>query len=255
MDEEVRNTITSSILCLKQAKDEDEDEGDDKNADSVISTAIVWDYCGTNVLMLTNYHTWVTEEFRPFFPPLMKARKKKSDSDEEDDNVANVTLYLCDSMGKTILEFDLDSSLFSHYHTEYDFAILSLPRKNFNMPRIPITLVGVDLTLKIHALGFIGHDGNYSIADGIVSSIIPGGFTMNLLSAPGFSGAAVLVDVQGRAVGYMGGNVNSSSTTVKNSQHQYFAFKFDDVAIATRRQDHPPRSSGPSKKRGQEVIT
>ena len=88
MDEEVRNTITSSILCLKQAND--------KNAD--ISTAIVWDYSETKVLMLTNYHTWVTEEFRPFFPPLMNARKKKSDSDEEDDNVANVTLYLCDSM-------------------------------------------------------------------------------------------------------------------------------------------------------------
>ena len=70
----MRNTITSSILCLKQAKDEDEE--DDKNADSVISTAIVWDYCGTNVLMLTNYHTWVTEEFRPFFPPLMRQEKR-----------------------------------------------------------------------------------------------------------------------------------------------------------------------------------
>jgi hypothetical protein len=147
------------------------------------------------------------------------------------------TVIQCDSMGKTILEFNLDSSLFSHYNSEYDFAILSLPRENFNMPRISVTLVGVDLTLKIHALGFIGHDGNYSIADGIVSSIIPGGFTMNLLSAPGFSGAAVLVDVQGRAVGYMGRNLDNSSTTVKNSQHQFFALKFDDVVIATRRQE------------------
>jgi len=147
LDKEVRNTITTSILCLKLVKGKD-----DENNNSVISTAIVWDYCGTNVLILTNYHTWVTEEFRPFFPPLMKARKKKIDSDEEDDNVANVTLSLCDSMGKIILEFDLESSLFTHSHKEYDFAILSLPRENFNMPRIPITLVGVDVTLKVHAL-------------------------------------------------------------------------------------------------------
>ena len=68
------------------------------------------------MLLLTNYHTWVTVEFRPFFPPLMKARKKKSDSDEEDDNVAKVTLYLCDSMGNTIL----DSSRFTHCRKEYD---------------------------------------------------------------------------------------------------------------------------------------
>ena len=161
--------------------------------------------------------------------------------------MANVTLYLCDSMGKKILEFDLDSSLFSHYQKEYDFAILSLPSENFNMPRIPITLVGVDLTLKIHALGFIGHHGKYSITDGIVSSIIPGGFTMNLLSAPGFSGAAILADFQGRAVGYMGGNLDCSAA--KNAQHQSYAFKFDDVAIATRRQDSPPSSAEPSKKR------
>ena len=147
-----------------------------------------------------------------------------------------------------ILDFDLDTSLFSHYHEEYDFVILSLPRENFNMPRIPITLVGVDLTLKIHSLGFVGHHGKFSITDGIVSSIIPGGFTMNFLSAPGFSGAAVLADVQGRAVGYMGGNLDSSSTG-KNSQHRSYAFMFDDVAIATRRQDSPPIITEPSKKR------
>mmetsp|Transcript_7334 Transcript_7334/g.10168 ORF Transcript_7334/g.10168 Transcript_7334/m.10168 type:complete len:98 (+) Transcript_7334:669-962(+) len=91
----------------------------------------------------------------------------------------------------------------------------------------------------------------YSITDGIVSSIIPGGFTMNFLTAPGFSSAAILADLQGRAVGYMGGN--SDSSKAKNSQHQSVAFKFDDVAIATRRQDSPanspPISAEPSKKR------
>lgn len=226
LDEKERDKISSSILCLKQAND-----------DSVISTAIVWDYSETNVLILTNYHTWVTDEFRPFFPPLMKPRKKCSDSDEEEDNVK---LFLCDWKDKIVLKFDLESSLFSHYHKEYDFAILSLPREKFDLPRVPITLVGVDLTLNIHALGFIGHHGKYSIANGIVSSIIPGGFTMNLLSAPGFSGAAILADVRGRAVGYMGGNLDSSND--KNSQHQSYAFKFDDVAKATNRQDSPANS-------------
>jgi len=73
---------------------------------------------------------------------------------------------------------------------------------------------------------------------------------MNFLTAPGFSSAAILAD-QGRAVGYMGGN--SDSSKAKNSQQQSVAFKFDDVAIATRRQDSPanspPISAEPSKKR------
>ena len=98
----------------------------------------------------------------------MKSRKKSSNKDDEEEVM---TL----SMDQLILEFDLESSLFSHYHEEYDnFTILSLPRENFHMPRIPITLVGVDLTtLKIHALGYIGHHVKYSITNGIISSIFP----------------------------------------------------------------------------------
>ena len=61
------------------------------------------------------------------------------------------------------------------------------------MPRIPVSL-DVSLTLKIHAFGYIGHTKEFNITGGEVSSFIPYGFTMNLLSAGGFSGAAILAE-------------------------------------------------------------
>jgi hypothetical protein len=53
------------------------------------------------------------------------------------------------------------------------------------MERIPISL-DVHLTYRVHAFGYIGHSHQFNITGGEVSSIIPLGFTMTLLSAPGF---------------------------------------------------------------------
>jgi hypothetical protein len=107
------------------------------------------------------------------------------------------------------------------------------------MPRIPVGL-GVSVTLQIHAFGYIGHTRQLNISSGEVSGFIPEGFTMNLLSAGGFSGAAIIADGYGRAIGYMGGNLDKS--TKNNSQHQSYGFRFDRVITVTKRQLTPTKS-------------
>ena len=57
---------------------------------------------------------------------------------------------------------------------------------------------------------------------------------MNLLSAGGFAGAAIVSDELGRAIGYMGGNYD-----VETSQHRSYGYKFDSVIEATDRQITP----------------
>ena len=59
------------MLCLSTADSE------------VVATAIVWDYTANHVLLLTNYHTWDSDEFRYCFPPKPKKNNKKRKSGEE----------------------------------------------------------------------------------------------------------------------------------------------------------------------------
>ncbi len=226
MDASLIERISSSILYL--------------TSESISATAIVWDYVGDKVLILTNYHTWNIKEYKKIFPQppkesLPKESKKKRKVNEDDlITLSNETIQM---------SFPLSSETFLCYNMEEDYAVLQLPKDGFTMERIPITL-NVGLCLKIHAFGYIGHTKEFNVTHGEISSMIPHGFTMSLLSAPGYSGAAILSDGAGRAVGYMGGNLDAS--TAKNSQHQSYAFKFDTVITATHRTTIP--TSSPSGK-------
>lgn len=135
--------------------------------------------------------------------------------------------------------FDLTEEVFFKWSIECDFAVLKLPKEGFTMARIPIS-ADVPRTLRIHACGYIGHLNSFNVTQGIVSGFIPRGFTMNFLSAEGFSGSAVVSDFYGHAVGYVGGNYDASES--KNSQHQAFAFRFDEVILATSRRASPASS-------------
>ncbi len=62
----------------------------------------------------------------------------------------------------------------------------------------------VPSALKIHAFGFVEHTKCFHVTSGEVSGFIPEGFVMNLLSAGGFSGAAIVCDGYVTAIGYPG---------------------------------------------------
>jgi hypothetical protein len=213
----------------------------------VIATAIVWDYTSTDVLLLTNYHTWNTSDFRYCFPPAppvvnktkgkTKGKRKRDEGDEDEDEKPMVVTFHNNENFSS--ELTVRSSVFHFYEKDEDFAVLKVPKAGFTMPRIPISLE-VTLTLKIHAFGYIGHSKQFNVSGGEVSGLITEGFTLNLLSAGGYSGAAILADSYGRAVGYMGGNLDASKD--KNSQHQSYAFRFDRVIHATNRQITPTSS-------------
>jgi hypothetical protein len=126
-----------------------------------------------------------------------------------------------------------------------DFAVFQLPKEDFTMERIPVSL-DVSLTLKVHSFGYVGHSQVFNVACGEVCSFFGDlNFTTNIQSAGGYSGAAIVADSLGRAVGYMGGNWDASAQM--NSQHQSYAMKFDAVVRATGRQISPPNS--PTEKR------
>jgi hypothetical protein len=209
----------------------------------VIATAIVWDYTDTDVLLLTNYHTWDSSDFRYCFPPVKKISKGQGKRKRDYEPMV-VTFHNNEDFSH---ELTMYSSAFHSYEKDEDFAVLKIPKAGFTMPRIPISLA-VSLTLKIHAFGYIGHSKQFNVSGGEISGLITEGFTMNLLSAGGYSGAAILADGYGRAVGYMGGNYDASNN--KNSQHQSYAFRFDRVIHATDRQITPtssPAGKGDSK--------
>jgi hypothetical protein len=230
LEDGVIERIRPAILCISNSDNE------------VLATAMVWDYTRDHVLLLTNYHTWVDEEFKYCFPPKDKKDKNKRKHEEE------VKLKLHNEDGFA-LDFDLSASSFHSWEKETDFAVLQLPKKGFNMKRIPIML-NLFLTMKVHAFGYIGHSNEFNISSGEVAGMIPEGFSLNLLSAPGFSGAATLADGHGRAIGYMGGNFDASKD--KNSQHHSYAFRFDRVMIATKR--NPSPSNSPSGKAAEDLT-
>lgn len=221
LDQDLIDKISSSILSIKDLYG------------VVIATAIVWDYSTTEVFLLTNYHTWAVDEFKYCFPPSKTKKetlkRKKSGQDPE---------HLTLSSGDFEHTFVVTSEVFQFYEKEEDFAVLKFPINGFTMPKIPVRL-DVLVTLKVHAFGYIGHTSQFNISSGEVSSMIPEGFTMNLLSAGGFSGAAIIADTFGRAVGYMGGNLDASKEN--NSQHQSYGFRFDRVITVTKRQLTPTK--------------
>jgi hypothetical protein len=139
------------------------------------------------------------------------------------------------------MDFTMSSNIFYKWNKEEDFALFQLPKTGFSMFRIPISL-SVRQTQKKRDFVYIGRTEEFNISPGVVCFLKPHGFTMSLLSAPGYSGAAILSDGLGRAIGYLGGNLDAS--TEKNSQHQAYAFRFDDVVRSTRRKESPSSSPG-----------
>lgn len=207
--------------------------------DSIIATAIVWDYTDTHVLLLTNYHTWDTEEFQYCFPPKTKDTKKNTKHNKRklnEDDPVKLKLHNEDDFN---YEFTVTSDLFYKCNEEDDFAILKLPKVGFTMSRIPVWL-GISLTMKVHAFGYIGHTGKFNVSNGEVSGLITDGFATTILSAEGYSGSAIIADGNGRAIGYMGGNLDASKD--KNSQHQSYCFRFDPVIRTTSRKTSPVNS-------------
>lgn len=248
------------MLCLSMFVSTEDGDRED-----VVATAIVWDYTDNEVYILTNYHTWDDEEFRYCFPPPNETKPQKGkrkvtdagtkskkkgknnsemdDTNDDEEKVDPIKLKLYNEYDFSYT-FVLSSDMFHRWEKDEDFAVLKLPKSQFTLPRIPICLE-ISITMKIHAFGYIGHTKVFNVTGGDVASLIPEGFTMNLLSAEGFSGAAILADGLGRAVGYMGGNLDASKKS--NSQHQSYAFTFDRVAMVTERNITPKNS--PAAKR------
>jgi hypothetical protein len=246
LDDELIDRIKSSVLSLSN------EEG------VLFATVVVWDYTDSEVLLLSNYHTWESSEFNYCFPPKppavkssSKAKKKTSlkrkyreDYSGEDEH-NNVVLVLGND-DNFKQEFVVTSKIFHSSQKDEDFVVFKLPKGGFTMPRIPISL-SVSLTLKIHAFGYLGHSKQLNVSGGEIAGLRPDGFVMNLLSAEGYSGAAIIADSCGRAVGYMGGNWNTSEK--KNSQHQSYGYRFDRVFHATQRKLTPtnsPAGKGPN---------
>lgn len=228
LDQDLIERISSSVLSIRYS-------GGD-----VIATAVVWDYTTSHVLLLTNYHTWDDPEFKYCFPPPNPEKSiPKSKNANPKRKYSEDPVHLTLSNSDFEHEFDVTSEVFQFCEKEEDFAVLQLPRGRFTMPRIPVGL-GVSVTLKIHAFGYVGHTRQLNISSGEVSGFIPQGFTMNLLSTGGFSGAAIIADGYGRAIGYMGGNLDESKKN--NSQHQSYGFRFDRVITVTNRQLTPTKS-------------
>jgi len=237
LDNELIDRIRSSVLSLSN------EEGE------VFATVIVWDYTDSEVLLLTNYHTWDSYEYKYCFPPKLPAKKSTSkpkaslkrkaqeDEDEDENNHVVLTLGNNDDFD---YEFIVTSDVFHSWEKDEDFVVLTLPKAGFTMPRIPISL-GVSLNLKIHAFGYVGHTKQFNVSGGEISGLLPDGFAMNLLSAGGYSGAAIIADSCGRAVGYMGGNLDASKE--KNSQQQSYGYRFDRVFHATGRELTTPTNS------------
>jgi hypothetical protein len=231
LDEEVINRIKTSVLCICEAE----------NPDNVIGTAFVWNFMDNEVLILTNYHTW-SNEFSYCFPPpsppptplAPKNKKKRKQMRSDDEGGQDPAQLILRNDFEFSYPFTLTSDLFYRWDLNYDFAVLKLPRNQFHMNSLRVEL-GTYPAMLIHAFGYIGHTNKLTITGAEITGYIPECFTMNLL--PGYSGAAIIADGYGRAVGYMGRSLDASKRV--NSQHQSYAFKFDCVMSATNRQKSP----------------
>ncbi len=197
------------------------------NSESISATAIVWDYVGDNVHILTNYHISNIVQYEEVFPPMhQKSGKKRKVHDDGDGDV--ITL----SNESITMTFQLSSEIFLCYDKEKDYAVLQLSKAGFTMPRMPLLLM-LEFFRKIHAFGYIGQSKELNVTHGEISWIIPYGFTTSLLTE--YSGAAILCDDEtGYAVGYTGRDVDASEA--KN-------YRFDAVIRATKRSPCPTYST------------
>ena len=92
----------------------------------VIATAIVWDFTNSEVLLLTNYHTWNQDEFKYCFPPESKNSTPKRKRHTLDNEQGPVQLTL--SSGEFKYKFVVTSEVFHSYEENEDFVVLKLPK-------------------------------------------------------------------------------------------------------------------------------
>lgn len=231
MSEEVINRTKASVLCICESE----------NPDSIIGTAFVWDFMDSEVFILTNYHTW-SDEFSYCFPPpplstSVSPKNKKKRKKIVSEDVQHAAQLILRNDFEFRYPFTLTSDLFYRWSLDDDFAVLKLPRNQFQflgMRRIPVQL-SPSSQMCIHAFGYIRHTKECTVTDGEITGHIPLCYTMNLLSGPKYSGA-LITDPFGQAVGYMGVSLDASKRL--NSQRQSFAFKFNTVLRATNRNSH-----------------
>ena len=145
--------------------------------------------------------------------------------------------------GKVLCEQNLNVDMFQYDSREDDYVVLRCSLTDSSVvERVAISYTVCE-TMRVHAFGFAGYLDKPLITDGQITLTEANGFQMSLLSAEGLSGSAVIADNVGRAIGYLGGGIDSSKKS--NSQHQSYGFPFAMVAKATGRRISPKTS--PSK--------
>mmetsp|Transcript_22044 Transcript_22044/g.31664 ORF Transcript_22044/g.31664 Transcript_22044/m.31664 type:complete len:183 (-) Transcript_22044:126-674(-) len=122
---------------------------------------------------------------------------------------------------------------------EKDYAVIKInsPQMASISKRISISYT-IAAKMPIRAFGFPGHiHGQAIVINGEITVITCHKFKLSLPSASELSGTAIITDEMGHAVGYLGRPLDASNTN--NSQLQSFAFKFDEVATRTHRDETP----------------
>mmetsp|Transcript_26202 Transcript_26202/g.37509 ORF Transcript_26202/g.37509 Transcript_26202/m.37509 type:complete len:331 (-) Transcript_26202:445-1437(-) len=200
------------------------------------TTGIIWDIIDDSILILTCYHSWKDLGI------LEKGKKKHSLSDPPIVHIKNNEM-------NTLFTEAVLRDMFECISYEKDYAVIRFynPQMASILQRIPISYT-IAVTMPIHAFGFPGYkDGQAMVIDGEITVIKQNQFQLSLLSAPGLSGSAIIADNSGRAVGYLGGAQDASISN--NSQHQSYAYKFDEVAARTHRDESPDTTPEKSAKK------
>ena len=183
-------------------------------------------------MILTCYHSW---KDLGIFERENKKRKSSGASDAYIVHIKNKEL-------ETLCTEALTRDMFICFSVEKDYAVIKFDSSQMaSVPqRIPISYT-IAVTMPIHAFGFPGYkNGQAMVINGEITLIKQNRFQLSLLSAPGLSGSAIIADDSGRAVGYLGGAIDASNNN--NSQQQSYAFKFDEVAACTNRDESPATS-------------
>jgi len=130
--------------------------------------------------------------------------------------------------GEILCEETLTKEMFKYFSKTKDYAVIEFISRKLHSNQF---YHGCDDASS--CVWVPGHlNGQEMFTNGEITSINPHVFQLSFLSAPGLSGSAIAADDSGRAVGYLGGALDASHNS--NSQHQSFAFKFDEIALTIR---------------------
>ncbi len=193
------------------------------------ATGIVFDKAedSKTVYVLSNFHTWDDISYKKILPfdwngkvkMECPSKKRKHTTDAEE-----ISVTLKNHDGKTICHQNMRRDMFHCYDFEDDYAVIKFTfGDSSSIQRIPISY-NITETMEVHAFGYVGYlsgneKGNYLITNDEITRINERGFQMSSLSAQGLSGSAIIADKVGRAVGYLGGNIDASKEKIHNISH------------------------------------